>query len=169
MIDLSLKWRHNECDGLSNRRRFDCLVNHLFRTDQRTHQSSESLAFWVGVGVGIHWWPVDSPHKVSVTRKTCSFDDVVMWQRKIVNKMDHWKFTQMSFRKRNCNNRCNLLRDVSLLIIYMYDTHFVFHASINRNSRYFDLPGPRLNIKTVLSTYGDFHVKDKTAVRTSYL
>ena len=25
------------------------------------------------------------------------------------------------------------------------------------------------NIKTVLSTYGDFHVKDKTAVRTSYL
>ena len=29
--------------------------------------------------------------------------------------------------------------------------------------------GPRLNIKTVLSTYGDFHVKDKTAVRTSYL
>ena len=30
-------------------------------------------------------------------------------------------------------------------------------------------PGPRLNIKTVLSMYGDFHVKDKTAVRTSYL
>ena len=30
-------------------------------------------------------------------------------------------------------------------------------------------PEPRLNIKTVLSTYGDFHVKDKTAVRTSYL
>ena len=29
--------------------------------------------------------------------------------------------------------------------------------------------GSRLNIKTVLSTYGDFHVKDKTAVRTSYL
>ena len=31
------------------------------------------------------------------------------------------------------------------------------------------LTGPRLNIKTVLSKYGDFHVKDKTAVRTSYL
>ena len=30
-------------------------------------------------------------------------------------------------------------------------------------------PGPRLNIKTFLSMYGDFHVKDKTAVRTSYL
>ena len=31
------------------------------------------------------------------------------------------------------------------------------------------IPGPCLNIKTVLSTHGDFHVKDKTAVRTSYL
>ena len=31
------------------------------------------------------------------------------------------------------------------------------------------ITGPRLNIKTVLSAYGDFHVKDKTAVRTSYL
>ena len=31
------------------------------------------------------------------------------------------------------------------------------------------ISGPRLNIKTVLYTYGDFHVKDKTAVRTSYL
>ena len=30
-------------------------------------------------------------------------------------------------------------------------------------------PGPHLNIKTALSTYGNFHVKDKTAVRTSYL
>ena len=29
--------------------------------------------------------------------------------------------------------------------------------------------GPRLNIKTVLSRYGDSYVKDKKAVRTSYL
>ena len=36
-------------------------------------------------------------------------------------------------------------------------------------SRHPKSSGPRLNIKTVLSTYGDFHVKDKTAVRTSYL
>ena len=40
----------------------------------------------------------------------------------------------------------------------------VFHFIQSRCS-----PGPRLNIKTVLSMYGDFHVKDKTAVRTSYL
>ena len=38
-----------------------------------------------------------------------------------------------------------------------------------RSGRASGRSGPRLNIKTVLSTYGDFHVKDKTAVRTSYL
>ena len=37
------------------------------------------------------------------------------------------------------------------------------------NYHHIRYPGPRLNIKTVLSTYGDFHVKDKTAARTSYL
>ena len=41
--------------------------------------------------------------------------------------------------------------------------------NVTFNSRTEHTPGPRLNIKTVLSTYGDFHVKDKTAVRTSYL
>ena len=43
--------------------------------DQRKHQSSMSLAFvW-----GIHWWPVNSPHKWSVMRKMSPFDDVIMW------------------------------------------------------------------------------------------
>ena len=42
--------------------------------DQRKHQSSASLAFvW-----GIHWWPVNSPHKWPVTRKMFPFDDVIM-------------------------------------------------------------------------------------------
>ena len=42
-------------------------------------------------------------------------------------------------------------------------------AGDNNNPSAEEAAGPRLNIKTVLSTYGDFHVKDKTAVRTSYL
>ena len=45
--------------------------------DQRKHQSSASLAFaW-----GIHQWPVNSPHKWSVTRKMFPFDDVPTQQR----------------------------------------------------------------------------------------
>ena len=43
-------------------------------TDQRKHQSSASLAFvrW------IYRWPVNSPHKVPVTRKMFPFDGVIM-------------------------------------------------------------------------------------------
>ena len=42
--------------------------------DQRKHQSSASPAFVRG----IHWWPVDSPHKWPVTWKLFPFDDVIL-------------------------------------------------------------------------------------------
>ena len=41
--------------------------------DQRKHQSPASLAFVRG----IHWGPVNSPHKRPVTRKMSSFDNVI--------------------------------------------------------------------------------------------
>ena len=40
--------------------------------DQRKHQSSASVAFVRG----IHWWPVNYPHKGPATRKMFPFDDV---------------------------------------------------------------------------------------------
>ena len=43
--------------------------------DQRKHQSSASLVFVRG----IRRWPVNSPHKGSVTRKMFPFDDVIIW------------------------------------------------------------------------------------------
>ena len=42
--------------------------------NQRKHQNSASLAFVLG----IHRWPVNSPHKWPVTRKMFPFDDVIM-------------------------------------------------------------------------------------------
>ena len=45
--------------------------------DQRKHQSSASLAFVPG----IHRWPVNSPHKLPVTRNLFPFDDVFMITR----------------------------------------------------------------------------------------
>ena len=42
--------------------------------DQRKHQSSASLA----LVRGIHWWPVNSPHRRSVKRKMFRFADVIM-------------------------------------------------------------------------------------------
>ena len=44
------------------------------RADQRKNQSSASLAFVRE----IHRWPVNPPHKGSVTRKIFPFDDVVI-------------------------------------------------------------------------------------------
>ena len=43
-------------------------------TDQRKDQSSASLAFVRG----IHWWPVNSPHKGQVTWKMFPLDDIIM-------------------------------------------------------------------------------------------
>ena len=42
--------------------------------DRRKHPSSSSLAFVRG----IHLWPMNSPHKGSVTRKMFPLDDVIM-------------------------------------------------------------------------------------------
>ena len=43
-------------------------------TDQRKHQNSELLAFVRG----IHWSPVNSPHKWTVTRIFFPFVDIIM-------------------------------------------------------------------------------------------
>ena len=59
-----------------------------------------------------------------------------------------------------------------LLYLGMNEITFCTHSTHGNSmeeSEYKIASGPRLNIKTVLSMYGDFHVKDKTAVRTSYL
>ena len=48
---LTLHWRHNERDGVSNYQLLDCLLNLCESADQRKHQSSVSLAFVRG----IHW------------------------------------------------------------------------------------------------------------------
>ena len=53
-------------------------------TDQRKHQSSESLAFVRG----IHQWLVNSLHKWPVTRKMFPFDDVIMY--KVVPEIIKW-------------------------------------------------------------------------------
>ena len=63
-------------------------------------------------------------------------------------------------------NDCNanfMLRDSPHMAVHVLVTEGSISPAPN------SVPGPRLNIKTVLSTSGDFHVKDKTAVRTSYL
>ena len=74
IVEVSLQWRFNGRDVVSNHQPQDCLLNVYSGVDQRKHQSSASLAFvW-----GIHRWSVDSPHKGPVTRRMFPFDDVIM-------------------------------------------------------------------------------------------
>ena len=54
--------------------------------DQRKHQSSASLAFVRGN----QRWPVNSPHKWPVTRKSFPFDELIMF-------MWLWKETRLNF------------------------------------------------------------------------
>ena len=69
---LSLQWRHNEHDGVSNHQPAIVYSAVYSGAVQRKHQSSASLAFVRGN----HRSPVNSPHKGLVTRKM--FDDVIM-------------------------------------------------------------------------------------------
>ena len=69
---MTLQWHHNEHDGVSNQQPHDSLLNSLF--------ISRSKLRITGLCVGIHRWPVNSPHKGPVTRKMFPFDCVIMIQ-----------------------------------------------------------------------------------------
>ena len=57
-----------------NHQPHDCLINCLFR-----RRSNKTLNLRVtGSVMGIHRWPVNSPHKGSVMRKMFPFDDVII-------------------------------------------------------------------------------------------
>ena len=72
--DWSLQWRHNERDGVSNQRRFDCLLNRLF--GRRAKKTSKLRV--TGLCEGKPPVTGDFPHKGSVTRKMFPFDNVLM-------------------------------------------------------------------------------------------
>ena len=71
---ITLLWRHNGCDSVSNHQPHDCLLNGLFGRRSKKHESSASLAFVRGS----HRGPVNSPHKWSATQKRFPFYDVIM-------------------------------------------------------------------------------------------
>ena len=68
---LVIKWRHNDRNGVSNRRRLDCLLNRLCR--RRSKKTSK-----LGVTGLCEESPVDSPHKGPVTLKMFPFDEIIV-------------------------------------------------------------------------------------------
>ena len=71
-VELTLQWRHNERNGVSNHRHLDCLLNRLFR--RRSKNTSKLRVTGLCEGDS----PVYCSHKGSVTRKMFPFDDVIM-------------------------------------------------------------------------------------------
>ena len=65
----TLEWRHKGLDSVSNHQPHDCLLNLYSDADQRKHQSSASMPYVRE----IHGGPVNSPHKLPVTRKMFPF------------------------------------------------------------------------------------------------
>ena len=70
----TLRWRHNDHDGVSNHQPRGCLLNRLFR--RRSKKTSKLRV--TGLCVGNSPGPANSPHKGPVTRKMLPFDDVIM-------------------------------------------------------------------------------------------
>ena len=80
---VSLQWRRNEHNDVSNHQPHDCLLNRLFR---RKSKKTSKLRV-AGLMRGIHRWPVNSPNKWPVTRKMFPFDDVTMFGDLFITKI----------------------------------------------------------------------------------
>ena len=64
---ISLRWRHNGCDSVSNHQPRECLLRRLIRRTSKKTSKFRVTGLWV-----------NSPHKWPVTRKMSPFDDVIM-------------------------------------------------------------------------------------------
>ena len=97
-VNMSLRWRHNDHDGVSNHQPHGCLLNRLFRRRSKKASKLRVTCLCAGNSLG----PVNSPHKWPVTRKMFQFDDVVMyfWDDNIgkllANMLSHWSRDKMA-------------------------------------------------------------------------
>ena len=73
LASISLRWHHNDHDGVSNHQPHGCLLNRLLR--RRSKKTSKLRV--TGLCVGNSPGPVNSPHKGPVTRKMFPFDDII--------------------------------------------------------------------------------------------
>ena len=73
-LSITLRWRHNDHDGVYNHQHHGCLLNRLFR--RRSKKTSKPCI--TGLYVGNSPGPVNSTHKGPVTREMFPFDDVIM-------------------------------------------------------------------------------------------
>ena len=90
---ITLQWRHNDHDSISNHQPRGCLLYRLF--GRRSKKTSKLRV--TGLCAGNSPGAVNSPHKGPVTRKMFPFDDVIMmikWTLRDNSKWNHNKLWQ---------------------------------------------------------------------------
>ena len=90
----ALQWRHNEYGGVSNHRRLDCLLNHLFRC--KSKKTSEVRV--TGLCEGNSPVTGEFPAQRASNRKMFPFDDVIVVSRTGAD--------DMATTKLSTTNRC---------------------------------------------------------------
>ena len=97
--NMSLQWRYNDHDGVSNHQPHHCLLNRLFRRRSRKTSKLRVTGLCVGNSPG----PVNSPHKGPVMRKMFPFDDVIMWVEYVSGNTYH-KSHELHFNVSFCTD-----------------------------------------------------------------
>ena len=80
IILISLQWRHDGRDGISNPQPHDCLLNRWFR-----RRSKKTSKHRVTCLCGIHRSPVNSSHIGLLTLIMFPFDDVIMFFERVTD------------------------------------------------------------------------------------
>ena len=99
VLFITLHWRHNDHDGISNRQPRGCLLNRLFR--RRWKKTSK-----------LH---VNSPQKGPVTRKMFPFDDAIMTQ--LVKNINLITRPHMICRNHDCGSLSSVLFSIVVTVI----------------------------------------------------
>ena len=91
----TLKWRHNDHDGVSSHQPHGCLLKRLFRRKSKKTPKLRVTDLCVGNSPG----SVNSPHKGPVTRKMFRFDDVIMTSQRFTCKCYFTNTASMSVKQ----------------------------------------------------------------------
>ena len=81
LFGTTLQWRHNESDGVSNHRRLDCLLNHLFRRRSKKTAKLRVTGLCEGNSPVTGEFPAvtgEFPAQKPLTRNMPPFVDVIM-------------------------------------------------------------------------------------------
>ena len=134
----SLRWRHNEFDGIV----WIVCSTVCSGVDQREYQSSASLTFVRG----IHLWPMDSPHKGPVTRKMFPFDDVIILRKtNCISGADaivkSWLYPLFDPKRKSCHDANNVVTGSDDKVGTMTILRFQFPTDLRGVSRHLGVRG----------------------------